>query len=436
MTKLISAVLAIFFILPVTPAWPNDSAASVDGLAIAPVQGEVDTVRLEKEILNIRFADDYYAYVDVTFFLKNESPEPVTIAIGFPDERATVWRNAPKSEMEELTPDDWFVNWYGGYTGWIEDFTCTVDGKKVETTDRTQTLPYERDVLSGLLNAYWNEEPPQGEFPFNLGPQFLHLALGLEKDLEVVWKSFVLSWAPGETHKVHHTFKAYRGSSIGWAPHITSTFEYTLITGKSWKGTIGELVVTATLDPEVNFEWLTGEPGDEWAAINRLLWGNEMEAAYPPTDEEGQPTSWEEYYPDWEITTGWLERVDSRTLRGVKTNWEPSSSDSPVVRFGASMVEYYALEQVFPDSATELIPAETLAAMPLSLLRYGRNEIYARHGRKFADEWLQSCFEDKTWYTPDPSYRSPRDDDERLSEIEKKNIALIKAEENRRRHPK
>lgn len=57
-------------------------------------------------------------------------------------------------------------------------------------------------------------------------------------------------------------------------------------------------------------------------------------------------------------------------------------------------------------------------------LRLARNEIFARHGRKFDDAQLQSYFESKSWYngTIDPDDFS----ESMLSEIEKKNIELIK----------
>ena len=56
-------------------------------------------------------------------------------------------------------------------------------------------------------------------------------------------------------------------------------------------------------------------------------------------------------------------------------------------------------------------------------LRYAKNEIYARHGRKFKDKELQIWFDSQEWYD---GYIEPEDFDESVfSEIEKENILTI-----------
>ena len=61
-------------------------------------------------------------------------------------------------------------------------------------------------------------------------------------------------------------------------------------------------------------------------------------------------------------------------------------------------------------------------------LRLARNEIYARHGRKFNDSTLQSYFDSKIWYrgsiSPDQF-----DDMALLSNLERKNLDIIKEKE-------
>ena len=55
--------------------------------------------------------------------------------------------------------------------------------------------------------------------------------------------------------------------------------------------------------------------------------------------------------------------------------------------------------------------------------RIARNEIYARHGRMFTDETLQSYFDSKDWYD---GYIEPEDFDESvLNEYETSNRDLI-----------
>lgn len=57
-------------------------------------------------------------------------------------------------------------------------------------------------------------------------------------------------------------------------------------------------------------------------------------------------------------------------------------------------------------------------------LRLARNTIFARHGRAFQSPILEDWFSQKTWYKVDPKYS-----DSRLSEVDKANIALLKARE-------
>jgi hypothetical protein len=51
-----------------------------------------------------------------------------------------------------------------------------------------------------------------------------------------------------------------------------------------------------------------------------------------------------------------------------------------------------------------------------------RNEIYARRGKVFKDKWLQKYFSSFSWYKANPSFS-----ENLLTDIEKKNVATIKA---------
>lgn len=58
-----------------------------------------------------------------------------------------------------------------------------------------------------------------------------------------------------------------------------------------------------------------------------------------------------------------------------------------------------------------------------------RAEVEAIHGKRFTDEpWLQSYFEERYWYSPDPQY-----DPKRLSTIEQKNLQTIIAAQKKQR---
>lgn len=74
--------------------------------------------------------------------------------------------------------------------------------------------------------------------------------------------------------------------------------------------------------------------------------------------------------------------------------------------------------------ASEPITSEMVEGLFVEDLRVLRNEIYAKHGRVFKDPNLQKYFEAQTWYQPNPDFK-----DEMLSEVESKNLAIIRETE-------
>lgn len=87
--------------------------------------------------------------------------------------------------------------------------------------------------------------------------------------------------------------------------------------------------------------------------------------------------------------------------------------------------DYYIL----PFSDTEKVTKADLKSLSKAECRIARNEIYARHGRRFSDPELQEYFDKQTWYqgTQDPDSF----DESVLSPIEKKNAKFILNYENK-----
>lgn len=81
-------------------------------------------------------------------------------------------------------------------------------------------------------------------------------------------------------------------------------------------------------------------------------------------------------------------------------------------------------DYILPDNSSRILLDSEVSVLSKEELRLARNEIFARRGRKFDDVQLQSYFDSKSWYkgTIDPEDFS----ESMLSEIEKKNIELIK----------
>lgn len=101
-------------------------------------------------------------------------------------------------------------------------------------------------------------------------------------------------------------------------------------------------------------------------------------------------------------------------------------SDKSVVGFGETA------EYILPNSNSEYISESDLYGLSEWEVRIARNEIMARHGRRFKDQFLQDYFDSCSWYygavSPeefDKNYES------NLNEYEKKNATTIKEYEKK-----
>lgn len=80
---------------------------------------------------------------------------------------------------------------------------------------------------------------------------------------------------------------------------------------------------------------------------------------------------------------------------------------------------YYLL----PDSSTRLLTTSDLENLSLAELELARNEIYARHGRRFDTDYIQAYFDSQQWYN---GTIDPEDFDYSvLSDIELANVWFI-----------
>lgn len=77
--------------------------------------------------------------------------------------------------------------------------------------------------------------------------------------------------------------------------------------------------------------------------------------------------------------------------------------------------------------ATKALTLREVAGLDDDEARHLRNEIYARHGRRFTDATLQRYFASFAWYKPDDGFRESQ-----LSDIEKSNALFISRYEHQR----
>lgn len=96
-------------------------------------------------------------------------------------------------------------------------------------------------------------------------------------------------------------------------------------------------------------------------------------------------------------------------------------------RIHSNTARYDGREFIFPNSSHSVLHEDNLLNLSAQRLRIAKNEIYARHGRRFADAELQQYFNSCSWYEGkiEPSEFT----DDLLNEIEKANIQLIQEQQ-------
>jgi len=82
---------------------------------------------------------------------------------------------------------------------------------------------------------------------------------------------------------------------------------------------------------------------------------------------------------------------------------------------------------ILPDSAWRNYTSAEIADMPLQVVCYAKNEIYARNGRMFVSTELQNYFSAQYWYTP--LYRPEQFTPDMLNTFETANVGLLDARE-------
>jgi hypothetical protein len=109
----------------------------------------------------------------------------------------------------------------------------------------------------------------------------------------------------------------------------------------------------------------------------------------------------------------------------VTGTWQPNTAGDHLEpkTFSLQRRTFIYLQDVgnYPQASKELLKEEDVENLLKSDLEIMRNEIFARHGYCFKKKDLREMFEDKDWYIPNTV-----DVKKDLTEIEKKNIVLIK----------
>lgn len=80
-------------------------------------------------------------------------------------------------------------------------------------------------------------------------------------------------------------------------------------------------------------------------------------------------------------------------------------------------------DYIIADSSTRTLTTADLTSLTQEELLYARNEIYARHGRRFQDETIQKYFDSKSWYQGTIAPENFQDN--MLNDVERANAQTI-----------
>lgn len=86
-------------------------------------------------------------------------------------------------------------------------------------------------------------------------------------------------------------------------------------------------------------------------------------------------------------------------------------------------------DYIIPDSSDKILTYSDIEGLSKQEIRYAKNEIYARNGRRFDSQELQAYFNSKSWYN---GVIDPEDFNEEtmLSDIEYKNVIFLSEREH------
>ena len=144
---------------------------------------------------------------------------------------------------------------------------------------------------------------------------------------------------------------------------------------------------------------------------------NEVSSAY--LQNEGVSSSlWNELPLDQTVlVTGELELDGSQLILEAQRMTNPDGTAIVI------QAEPAASAEILPQSDTRLLTQQDVEGLSLREINYAKNEIYARHGRKFASAELQNYFNAQSWYRG--TVDAADFQESWLSDIEKKNAEFL-----------
>src|SRR5437870_4452541 len=123
--------------------------------------------------------------------------------------------------------------------------------------------------------------------------------------------------------------------------------------------------------------------------------------------------------------TMWLQQYfESQAWYDSSQNFKDEDLSGPDKTNVETIVAYE--NKLHNQMGTKPITSSWIQGLFIEDVRKMRDEIYARHGKVFKDQWTQKYFASFDWYKPDPDFKEAS-----LNPLEKQNIAVIAAYEKK-----
>jgi hypothetical protein len=115
--------------------------------------------------------------------------------------------------------------------------------------------------------------------------------------------------------------------------------------------------------------------------------------------------------------------VDASDPTKLQGTWKANDPKRPEKSFSLERRKFEYRPNVgnWPEASVRLLKTSDVENLGADELQMMRNEIFARHGYCFSKKELRQMFENEAWYVPNTT-----DIKGYLTDVEKKNIALIK----------
>ena len=222
-----------------------------------------------------------------------------------------------------------------------------------------------------------------------------------------------------------------------------------------WWEEVPEFPANAPADAYVIYEdsrgrlWLSAIETDvtAYAKENVLVWddgiwldGTARLASCTQYYESEDGSSWEEYaesdrYIAFDAAAVWASnldicRGDGTVLLARDTYRRTTLSDEPGESEESKADEEslaFAGDYLLPQSNQRLLTEQDIEGMTAQEINYAKNEIYARHGRRFQSQELQNYFDSKPWY--EGTIAPEAFDIGVFSDVEQKNVEFLQAAE-------